>query len=179
MYVRTGLGITLTSPIAGDPIISSLFGPRAQPVAGASTNHQGIDYSVPVGTAVLSAGAGTVVFAGVQSGFGNTVIIDNGNGVQTLYGHLSSIGVSVGQSVDDGDQIAASGATGTVSGPNLHFQVMVNGVPVDPTTQLAPAIDTSDGSDYSDTGDDSSDDSGSSALWIGAALLAGLVVSQL
>jgi murein DD-endopeptidase MepM/ murein hydrolase activator NlpD len=177
MYVRTGLGLTLTSPIAGDPTISSLFGPRAQPVAGASTNHQGIDYAVPVGTAVLSAGSGTVVFAGVQSGFGNTVIIDNGNGVQTLYGHLSSIGVNVGQSVDDGDQIAASGATGTVSGPNLHFQVMINGVPVDPTTQLAPAIDST--SDDSDTGDDSSDDSGSSVLWIGAALLAGLLVSQL
>src|SRR5208282_720369 len=109
----------LTSPIAGDPNISSLFGPRAQPTAGASTNHQGIDYAVPVGTPVLSAGSGTVVFAGVQSGFGNTVIIDNGNGVQTLYGHLSSIGVNVGQSVGDGDQIAASGATGTVSGPNL------------------------------------------------------------
>src|SRR5271165_7174349 len=122
-----GIGATLTSPIAGDPTISSLFGPRSQPTAGASTNHQGIDYAVPIGTPVLAAGAGTVIFAGVQTGFGNTVVIDNGNGVTTLYGHLSSIGVSQGQTVGDGDQIAASGNTGTTSGPNLHFQVNVNG----------------------------------------------------
>lgn len=146
MYVRRGrgFGTTLTSPISGDPTISSLFGPRAQPTAGASTNHQGIDYAVPVGTPVLSAGQGTVTFAGVQSGFGNTVIIDNGNGVTTLYGHLSSIGVSAGQTVGDGDQIALSGNTGTTSGPNLHFQVMQNGIAVDPTTQLAPALDSTD-----------------------------------
>ena len=137
-----GLG-QLTSPIAGDPTISSLFGPRAQPVAGASTEHQGIDYAVPVGTAVLAAGDGTVTFAGQQSGFGNTVIINNGNGVTTLYGHLSSINVSVGQTVSDGDPIALSGATGTVSGPNLHFGVYQNGVAVDPTMSLAPAVDYS------------------------------------
>jgi murein DD-endopeptidase MepM/ murein hydrolase activator NlpD len=146
-YRRSGLGsANLTSPISGDPTISSLFGPRAQPVPGASTNHQGIDYAVPIGTPVLSAGDGTVIFAGVQSGFGNTVEVDNGGGVVTLYGHLSSIGVSVGQTVGDGDQIALSGNTGTTSGPNLHFQVMVNGVAVDPTTQLAP-VDTDVGLD--------------------------------
>jgi hypothetical protein len=143
-----GLG-QLTPPIAGSPTISSLFGPRAQPTAGASTDHQGIDYAVPVGTPVLAAGAGTVIFAGVQSGYGNTVVIDNGNGVTTLYGHLSSIGVSVGQSVSDGDQVALLGATGTVSGPNLHFQVDINGVPVDPTTQLLPADSTDDSTDLS------------------------------
>jgi murein DD-endopeptidase MepM/ murein hydrolase activator NlpD len=144
MYVRSrGFGATLTSPIAGDPTISSLFGPRAQPTAGASTNHQGIDYAVPIGTPVLAAGDGTVTFAGVQSGFGNTVVINNGDGTSTLYGHLSTIGVSVGQAVGDGDQIALSGNTGTTSGPNLHFQVMQNGVAVDPTTQLAPTIDDS------------------------------------
>jgi murein DD-endopeptidase MepM/ murein hydrolase activator NlpD len=139
MYVRRGFG-SLTPPIAGTPTISSLFGPRFQPVAGASTNHQGIDYAVPVGTPVLAAGSGTVVFAGVQSGFGNTVVIDNGNGVTTLYGHLSSIGVGVGQSVGDGDVLALSGASGTVSGPNLHFGVYQNGVAVDPETQLAPDL---------------------------------------
>ncbi len=150
MYIRRGFG-SLTPPISGTSVISSLFGPRAQPTAGASTNHQGIDYAVPIGTPVLSAGAGTVIFAGVQSGFGNTVVIDNGNGVTTLYGHLSSIGVGVGQSVGDGDQVALSGASGTVSGPNLHFAVFQNGVAVDPTSQLAPdalPVDTS-GLDYS------------------------------
>lgn len=154
MYVRRGrgFGTTLTSPISGDPTISSLFGPRAQPTPGASTNHQGIDYAVPIGTPVLASGDGTVTFAGVQSGFGNTVIIDNGNGVTTLYGHLSSIGVSAGQTVGDGDQIALSGNTGTTSGPNLHFQVMQNGIAVDPTTQLAPVLDASGDSFVSDSG---------------------------
>jgi len=141
MYVRRGFGATLTPPISGSPIISSLFGPRTQPTPGASTNHQGIDYAVPVGTPVLAAGDGVVTFAGQQSGFGNTVIVYNGNGVTTLYGHLSSIGVAVGQPVSDGSQIALSGNTGTTSGPNLHFAVFDNGVAVDPTTQLAP-IDT-------------------------------------
>jgi len=144
--VRRGLG-ALTPPISGTPIISSLFGPRTQPVAGASRNHQGIDYAVPVGTPVEAAGDGTVIFAGVQSGFGNTVVIDHGGGVTTLYGHLSQIGVSVGQSVGDGQQIALSGATGTVSGPNLHFGVYENGSAVDPEMQLAPdLIDSTDAS---------------------------------
>jgi hypothetical protein len=132
------------APVQGT--ISSWFGPRAQPTAGASTNHQGIDYAVPVGTPVSAAAPGTVIFAGTQSGFGNTVVVDDGSGVQTLYGHLSQINVNVGQAVGAGDNLALSGATGTVSGPNLHFQVSVNGVPVDPTQYLnnvVPAVDAS------------------------------------
>ena len=92
---------------------------------------------------MLAAGDGTVIFAGNMTGFGNTVQIDNGAGVMTLYGHLSSIGVSVGQSVSDGDQIALSGNTGTTSGPNLHFGVYENGSAVDPMLSLAPAVDYS------------------------------------
>jgi murein DD-endopeptidase MepM/ murein hydrolase activator NlpD len=154
MYVKRGFG-ALTPPIGGSPMISSLFGPRAQPAPGASTNHQGIDYAVPIGTPVLAAGQGTVIFAGVQSGFGNTVVIDNGNGTTTLYGHLSSIGVGVGQPVNDGDQIALSGNTGTTSGPNLHFGVYQNGVAVDPTTQLGADIADSSALDPSLFGTDS------------------------
>ena len=167
--MRRGFG-ALTPPILGTPTISSLFGPRAQPVAGASTNHQGIDYAVPVGTPVEAAGDGTVIFAGVQSGFGNTVVIDHGGGVTTLYGHLSFIGVSVGQSVGDGQQIALSGATGTVSGPNLHFGVYENGSAVDPETQLAP--------DFMDSGDvlppvfDDGSSAGPDPVMLGAAALA-------
>jgi murein DD-endopeptidase MepM/ murein hydrolase activator NlpD len=199
MYIRRrGFGQALTPPISGTPIISSLFGPRSQPTAGASTNHQGIDYSVPVGTPVLAAGDGTVTFAGVQSGFGNTVVIDNGGGVTTLYGHLSSIGVSVGETVSDGSQIALSGNTGTTSGPNLHFQVMQNGVPVDPTTQLAPPdtfslTDSSvsetpsffdiASSDLSDDLSDVTDSTDASVmnptLLIGGALLLGLLAWKL
>lgn len=164
----------LTPPISGTPTISSLFGPRAQPTAGASTDHQGIDYAVPVGTAVLAAGSGTVIFAGTQTGYGNVVEIDNGGGVTTLYGHLSSIGVSVGQTVSDGDQIALSGATGTVSGPNLHFGVYDNGVAVDPTTQLLPISDDLDSATVATAGFLPSTDDISTALSdFGGAISAG------
>jgi Peptidase family M23 len=127
---------------------------------------------------VLAAGSGTVIFAGVQSGFGNTVVIDNGNGVTTLYGHLSSIGVNQGQSVGDGNQIALSGATGTVSGPNLHFGVFQNGVAIDPETQLAPDVSSVDwlGTDLTTAGSDLSSvfDGGSAPdpVMVGAAALA-------
>lgn len=118
-------------------MISSPFGSRVAPLPGASTNHPGIDYAVPTGTPVLAAGDGTVIFAGVQSGFGNVVQIDNGGGIVTTYGHLSAFAVSPGQLVSDGQQIALSGATGNVTGPHLHFQVNVDGVAVDPTTYLS------------------------------------------
>lgn len=119
-----------------------------------------------------------MIFAGVQSGFGNTVVVDNGGGVTTLYGHLSSIGVSPGQSVGDGEQLALSGNTGTTSGPNLHFAVFDNGVAVDPMSQLgadlAGAVDTS-GVDLSSVFT-SADGSPDPVMIGGAALLAGLLV---
>lgn len=130
----SGLGLMFSPPVAGD--ISSAFGPRSAPAEGASTNHKGVDYPVAIGTPVSVSADGTVTFAGVQSGFGNTVVIDHGEGMTTLYGHLSQILVSVGQQVTAGWVIGLSGATGTVSGPNLHFQVMVNGSPVDPMQVL-------------------------------------------
>lgn len=144
--VSPGLGSTLTLPLLGSPAISSPFGVRA-PIAGvtSSPNHPGIDYAVPVGTPVMAAGDGTVTFAGVQPGFGNVVYIDNGNGVTSIYGHLSSFAVSQGQTVSDGQQIALSGATGDVTGPHLHFQVNVNGVAVDPTSYLTDSSSLPDG----------------------------------
>jgi murein DD-endopeptidase MepM/ murein hydrolase activator NlpD len=134
---RPGLGSTLTYPLSGSLITSSGFGTR-DPLFN-STNHAGIDYAVPVGTAVLAAGDGVVTFAGVQSGYGNVVQIDNGGGISTLYAHLSSFNVSPGDTVSDGQVIAASGATGNVTGPHLHFGVYVNGVAVDPTLYLTDA----------------------------------------
>lgn len=131
---RCGFG-AYTPPVSGR--VSSGFGPRVAPTAGASTDHKGIDYAVPVGTPVAASADGVVRFAGVQSGFGNVVQVDHGGGVVTTYAHLSSIGVSAGQPVRAGDFLGASGATGTVTGPNLHFGVAVNGAPVDPLTWLA------------------------------------------
>jgi murein DD-endopeptidase MepM/ murein hydrolase activator NlpD len=132
-----GMGTTFVPPVSGR--ISSDFGPRAQPVAGASTDHKGIDYGVAVGTPVSASAAGRVIFAGVQSGFGNTVQIDHGGGLVTTYGHLSSINVVPGQQVSGGQLVGLSGATGTVSGPNLHFGLAVNGVLVDPESYLVQA----------------------------------------
>jgi murein DD-endopeptidase MepM/ murein hydrolase activator NlpD len=103
-------------------------------------DHQGIDYGVPVGTAVTAPAPGVVIFAGVQSGFGNVVQVDHGGGAVSTYGHLSQILVSVGQAVAAGDLLGMSGATGTVTGPNLHFQVDMAGVPVDPSAWLASGV---------------------------------------
>jgi len=124
-------------PVVGR--ISSPFGTRVQPTAGASTDHKGIDYAVPVGTPVSAAADGVVIYAGWQSGFGNTVQLDNGGGVGTLYAHLSAISVAVGQSVGAGQVLGLSGASGTVSGPNLHFGVTLNGQWVDPSSMLLDA----------------------------------------
>jgi murein DD-endopeptidase MepM/ murein hydrolase activator NlpD len=125
---RAGCGLAAYAPPVAGPI-SSAFGLRVQPIAGATTDHQGIDYGVPVGTPVTAPAAGLVIFAGVQSGFGNVVQVD--------HGHLSQIAVSVGQAVAAGDLLGFSGATGTVTGPNLHFQVDLSGAPVDPTAWLS------------------------------------------
>ncbi len=136
--LRRGVGaVTLTAPVSGR--ISSDFGPRVAPVAGATTDHKGVDFAVGVGTPVAASAAGTVTTAGMSGANGNLVVIDHGGGIVTKYAHLSEIDVAVGQYVDGGDVIGLSGATGTVSGPNLHFGVYVNGVAVDPESYLVQA----------------------------------------
>ncbi len=122
-------------PISGGRLTSS-FGRRNAPTAGASTNHKGVDWATPVGTAVCASSAGTVVRAGWGSGYGYVVYINHPNGTQTRYGHLSKIYVSVGQYVNQGDLIAASGNTGRSTGPHLHFEILVNGVQVNPFSYL-------------------------------------------
>lgn len=124
-----------TPPVQGP--VSSNFGTRAKPGPGASTNHQGQDFAVPVGTPVNAAKDGTVKFAGTMGGYGNVVIIDHGDGTETRYGHLSQIGVKPGDQVQGGQPIAASGQSGNATGPNLHFEVRQNGVPVDPRAAFA------------------------------------------
>lgn len=124
-----------TPPVQGP--VSSNFGPRASPGPGASTNHQGEDFAVPVGTPVNAAKDGTVKFAGTMGGYGNVVIVDHGDGTETRYGHLSAINVKPGEQVRGGQPIAASGQSGNATGPNLHFEVRQNGQPVDPRTAFA------------------------------------------
>jgi murein DD-endopeptidase MepM/ murein hydrolase activator NlpD len=98
--------------------------------------HEGIDITASTGTPIWAAAAGTVIHAGWLGGYGNLVVVDHGDGLATAYAHASSILVSVGQSVAQGETIALVGSTGDSSGPHLHFEVRVNGVAVDPLFYL-------------------------------------------
>ena len=98
--------------------------------------HEGIDIACAAGTPNRAAAAGTVIYAGWMGGYGNLVVIDHGNGLSTAYGHASSLAVSVGQTVSQGQTVSYVGATGHATGPHLHFEVRVNGTAVDPLAYL-------------------------------------------
>lgn len=112
--------------------ISSYFGPRPQPVPGASTNHKGVDLAAPYGANILASAAGVVTTAKYSASAGNYVVIAHGNGTSTVYMHASALLVSVGQTVEQGQVIAKVGSTGYSSGNHLHFGVIKNGRYVDP-----------------------------------------------
>lgn len=116
--------------------ITSRVGGRIHPISGVYKYHSGMDIGCQYGDAVWASDAGTVILAGVNGGYGNCVMIDhgyvNGDNYYTLYGHLSSIGVSVGQSVSQGQYIGAVGSTGVSTGPHCHFEIRVNGMQTDP-----------------------------------------------
>ena len=116
--------------------VTSEFGYRIHPVYGTRRLHAGMDIAAPSGTPISSAGSGVVIFAGWRGGYGNTVIVDHGGGITTLYAHQSRLGVSVGQLVDRGDNVGSVGATGTATGNHLHFEVRVNGSPTNPRNYL-------------------------------------------
>ena len=97
--------------------------------------HEGIDIAAPTGTAIHAAAGGTVIYSGVMSGYGNIVVIDHGGGLATAYGHMSAIWVG-GGTVSQGQGIGAVGCTGHCTGPHVHFEVRVNGSPVDPMGYL-------------------------------------------
>jgi murein DD-endopeptidase MepM/ murein hydrolase activator NlpD len=120
----------MTWPARGP--VTSGYGWREHPIFGTRRFHAGIDIGAPTGAPIVAAGSGTVVFASSRTGYGNHVIIDHGGGVATLYAHMSSIGASNGQRVAIGDRIGAIGCTGYCTGPHLHFEVRVNGDPVNP-----------------------------------------------
>ena len=118
-------------------VITSDFGIRVDPVYGGQSYHEGIDIADDYGTQVVATAAGTVTFAGpTDGGYGNLVEIDHGNGIVTRYGHNSVILVSPGQQVRQGDVISLMGSTGKSTGSHLHYEVDVNGTPVDPIVFL-------------------------------------------
>ena len=126
---------TYIKPIAGGRLTSN-FGPRKAPTKGASTYHKGVDWATPVGTAVYASSGGVVAKAGWGSGYGYVIYINHPDGKQTRYGHLSKVKVSVGQTVKQGQVIAASGNTGRSTGPHIHFEILSGGTQVNPFKYL-------------------------------------------
>ena len=124
-------------PLTVSGRITSYFGYRTSPTAGASSNHKGIDISVPVGSTVVAAKAGTVVTAAYSASAGNYIAISHGDGVYTYYMHCSSLAVSSGAKVSQGQKIALSGNTGVSTGPHLHFAVYAGGTYVNPLNYVS------------------------------------------
>lgn len=117
--------------------VTSNFGSRIHPVLGYHRFHAGTDFGAPTGAPIRAAETGVVIFAGWYGGYGNTVILDHGDGMTTLYAHASRLNVAEGDPVRKGDTIAAIGSTGLSTGPHLHFEVRLSGEPVNPMNYIA------------------------------------------
>ena len=117
--------------------ITDYFGPRPQLVPGASINHKGVDLAAPYGSIILASASGTVTTSTPSNSAGNYIVIAHGNGMSTVYMHCSSLLVSVGDNVEQGEVIAKVGSTGYSSGNHLHFGVIKNGTYVDPLGNIS------------------------------------------
>jgi biotin carboxyl carrier protein len=129
--------LPLRWPVRGP--VNSEFGLRRSPWTGKPEQHHGIDIGSPPGTAVESPAAGTVVMASCHGRLGRHVALDHGNGVTSLYGHLEAVDVAAGQRVERGQVIGLVGNTGRSTGPHLHYELLVEGKPVDPRGFLREA----------------------------------------
>lgn len=112
--------------------VTSDFGQRLDPYTADRVMHSGLDIAAPHGKDIFSPSDGTVVFAGLEGGYGNVIVIDHGYGIKTRYGHLARINVKAGDKIRRGALIAAVGNTGRSTGPHLHYEVRVNGIPQNP-----------------------------------------------
>jgi murein DD-endopeptidase MepM/ murein hydrolase activator NlpD len=112
--------------------VTSDFGPRLDPYTSDRVMHAGLDIAGPHGKEVIAPSDGTVVFAGLEGGYGNVLVIDHGYGIKTRYGHLAALKVKAGEKVKRGAVIAALGNTGRSTGPHLHYEVRVNGIAQNP-----------------------------------------------
>ena len=137
----TGTGSTATGtyiwPCPSSTYVTSAFGMREHPLFGDERPHSGIDISGSAGSEVLAADSGTVAVATYSSSYGNYVTIYHSNGDYTLYAHMSSLAVTAGQNVTQGDVIGYVGSTGWATGPHLHFEIRVNGSTVDPLSYFS------------------------------------------
>jgi murein DD-endopeptidase MepM/ murein hydrolase activator NlpD len=134
--------VATTGSSSGEPSSSGFVWPLQGPITSPfgmrwGTLHPGIDIGVPTGTPIHAAAGGTVIWCGWMSGYGNLVMIDHHNGLATLYGHQSRIGVGCNEQVSQGQVIGYVGCTGFCTGPHLHFEVRLNGTPVDPIGYLS------------------------------------------
>ena len=130
------VGGALAWPTPGYTAITSPFGNRYHPIYKTNRFHSGIDIGAPAGAKVIAANSGTVISASYMQGYGNTIIVDHGGGLATLYAHNTSLVASVGQKVSRGDTIAKVGSTGNSTGPHCHFEVRKNGQAVNPMSYL-------------------------------------------
>jgi murein DD-endopeptidase MepM/ murein hydrolase activator NlpD len=117
-------------------VVTSGFAYRKSPFTNEREFHEGLDISARTGTEVIAPADGVVSEIGKTYGFGNLLIISHGYGLKTTYGHLSSILVRKGQKVKRGEKIALTGSTGRTTGPHLHYEVALNGVPVNPLNYI-------------------------------------------
>lgn len=122
-------------PVSG--LVSSPYGWRADPIDGRPRFHAGADLRMAYGQEVATVAPGRVIFAGDQGGYGLTVVVDHGHGLETRYAHLASVAVRVGENVGGGSVIARSGNSGRSTGPHLHVELLQNGRPIDPSGVIA------------------------------------------
>jgi murein DD-endopeptidase MepM/ murein hydrolase activator NlpD len=113
-------------------VLTSVFGPRLSPWTRRPEFHAGVDLAAMPGTPVKATAAGIVKLAGAAEGYGLAVYLDHGAGIESRYGHLQKVGVTRGQRVERGEAIGLSGNTGRSTGPHLHYEVLMNGRPIDP-----------------------------------------------
>ena len=134
------IGGVLAWPVPGYTRITSKYGMRTHPITGVYKLHTGVDISAPMGANFIAANDGIVTKAGMNSAYGNMVIIDHGGGISTLYAHGSEILVHVGQTVKKGDAVLKVGSTGYSTGPHAHFEVRINGVVTDPMPYITNGL---------------------------------------
>jgi murein DD-endopeptidase MepM/ murein hydrolase activator NlpD len=129
-------GRPLGLPILGNPLLTGDFGGRIDPFTKTWSVHEGLDFQQPFGSKILAAGAGRVKFSGWDASYGNAILIDHNNGYVSRYAHASQILVREGEMVNSRQKLGLVGSTGRSTGPHLHFEIIKNGIPVDPKDYL-------------------------------------------